>query len=281
MLRQYLVQAQEHIVARTVGQIFSDAYAFEVPCYQRPYVWEEDDVRQLLSDLLDAMDHRRTSGGMYFLGSIFLIKSWSDPQSKIINGQNRLTTLTIMLSVLRDLTTEKEKRFDRRQYIFQKANAHRGTSERFRVLLRNRDRRFFLKHVQQPGGTNTLPDLGILAGSQYRIAANVHYLRENLEALNESRRDELVAFIVQHCYLVVVAVPTAKALVVQVMISLFRWSMSFLRGLKGEVSGKSCFPLQSKRSHRRNSRPQHPAPAGLCSNMPCVNSRTKPASARK
>ena len=148
------------------------------------------------------------------------------------------------------------------------------------ILLRNRDRAFFLKHVQQPGATNTLPDLGILAGSQYRIAANVHYLREKLEALNENRRDELVAFIVQHCHLVVVAVPTGKALVVQVMISLFRWSMSFLRGLKGEVSGKSSFPLQSKRSHRRNSRPQRPAPAGLCSNMPCVNSRAKPASAR-
>jgi hypothetical protein len=247
---------------RTVGQIFSDAYAFEVPSYQRSYVWEQDEVQELLSDLLDAMDNRRTSDGGYFLGSILLIKSPNNPQAKIIDGQNRLTTLTIMLSVLRDLTTEEKKRFDRRKYIFQKPNADRGTSKRFRVLLRNRDGPFFVKHVQQPGATNTLPDLGILGGSRYRIAANVHYLREKLEAVNEIRRDKLVAFIVQHCYLVVVALPTAKALVVQVMISLFRWSRSFLRWLKGEVSEKPRFPLQSKWSHRRNSGLQRPRSSG-------------------
>lgn len=223
---------------RTVGQIFSDAYAFEVPSYQRSYAWEEDQVRKLLSDFLDAMDNKRKSGGVYLLGSIGLIKSPNDSQSKVINGQHRLTTLTIMLGILRDLATEEEKRVDRQTYIFQKANAERGTSERFRVLLRNRDRPFFLKHVQQPGATNTLPDLGILRGSQYRIATNVHCLRERLEALNENRRDELVEFIIQHCSLLVVAVPTTKALVMQVMITCFRLSMSFLIRLKGKVSGR-------------------------------------------
>ena len=229
-----------------MGQIFSDAYAFEVPSYQRSYAWEEDQVRELLSDLLDAMDNKRNnkrnnkrkSGGVYRLGSIGLIKSPNDPQSKVMDGQHRLTTLTIMLAILRDLTTEEEERFDRQTYIFQKANADRRTSERFRVLLRNRDRPFFLKHVQQPGATNTLPDLGIFRGSQYRIATNVHCLRERLEVLDEIRRDELVEFIVQRCSLLVVAVPTAKALVMQVIIKCFRLSMSFLIRLKGKVSGR-------------------------------------------
>ena len=38
---------------RSVGQIFSDDYAFEIPPYQRPYAWEKDQTRELLSDLLD------------------------------------------------------------------------------------------------------------------------------------------------------------------------------------------------------------------------------------
>jgi hypothetical protein len=194
-----------------VGQIFSDDYAFEVPSYQRPYAWEEDQAQELLSDLLDAMDNDNVSGGVYFLGSIVLIKSPNDPQSKIIDGQQRLTTLTILLSILRDLTKDTEKRIDRRSYIFQKANADRGTSERFRLLLRQRDRPFFLKYIQEPGATNALPDLTTLRDSQYRIAANARYLKETLESLDESRRDALVAFIVQRCYLVVVAVPTAEA----------------------------------------------------------------------
>ena len=91
---------------RTIGQIFSDSYGFEIPPYQRPYAWEEDQTRELLEDLIDAMDNKDVSGGIYFLGSIVLIKSPNDSQSKIVDGQQRLTTLTILLSVLRDLTTD-------------------------------------------------------------------------------------------------------------------------------------------------------------------------------
>jgi hypothetical protein len=116
-----------------------------------------------------------------------------------------------LLSVLRDLTTDEEKRIDRRRYIFQKANADRGTSDRFRLLLRTRDRPFFLKTIQQPSATNSLPDAETLEGSQKQIAANARYLREQLELLDEARRDSLIAFIIQRCYLVVVAVPTAEA----------------------------------------------------------------------
>ena len=124
---------------RTIGQIFSDSYAFEIPAYQRPYAWELDQASDLLNDLLEALEQQDTSGGVYFLGSIVLIKSPNEPQSKVIDGQQRLTTLTILLGILRDLTTNEEKRIDRRRYIFQKANADLGTEDRFRLLLRPRD----------------------------------------------------------------------------------------------------------------------------------------------
>jgi Protein of unknown function DUF262/Protein of unknown function (DUF1524) len=196
---------------RTVGQIFDDAYAFEIPAYQRPYAWEVDQASQLLTDLTDAMNDYAASGGVYFLGSIVLIKLPNDPQSKVIDGQQRLTTLTILLSVLRDLTSDTEKRIDRRRYIFQKANADRGTSDRFRVLLRQRDRPFFLKTIQQPDATNSLPEIEQLEGSQQLITANARHFREQLGLLSEETRDALIAFLVQRCYLVVVAVPTAEA----------------------------------------------------------------------
>jgi Protein of unknown function DUF262 len=50
-----------------------------------------------------------------------------------------------------------------------------------------------------------------LEGSQKRIAENTKILRNQLEELPEERRNTLIAFIIQHCYLVVVAVPTAEA----------------------------------------------------------------------
>jgi len=196
---------------RTIRDVFSDAYAFEIPAYQRPYAWEEDQVRELLTDILQAMDNAEASGGIYFLGSIVLIKLPNETQAKVIDGQQRLTTLTILLSVLRDLTTDQYMCFERESYIFQKGSSDRGTTDQYRLLLRERDRAFFLKHVQNRGATNDLLDPSTLDGSRKRIAENTRYFREELEGMSEDRRNKLVAFIVQWCYLVVVAVPTAQA----------------------------------------------------------------------
>ena len=93
---------------RSIGQVFSDTYAFEVPPYQRPYAWEVEQARELLEDLLDAMDNEDPSGSAYFLGSIVLIKSPNNPHAQVVDGQQRLTTLTILLSILRDLTTDQK-----------------------------------------------------------------------------------------------------------------------------------------------------------------------------
>jgi len=83
---------------RNIGDIFSDLYQFEIPPYQRPYAWEEEQARELLNDLLDAMDNRDASGGLYFLGSIVLVKIPTEARARVIDGQQRLTTLTILLS---------------------------------------------------------------------------------------------------------------------------------------------------------------------------------------
>ena len=110
-----------------ISEVFSDRHAFEIPPYQRPYAWETEQARDLLNDISDAMDNTAVSGGIYFIGSIVLIKSPNDPLAKVIDGQQRLTTLTILLSVLRDLTKDDERRLERRAYIFQKADPDKGT----------------------------------------------------------------------------------------------------------------------------------------------------------
>lgn len=201
------IEAQE----RNVGDIFSDAYELEIPPYQRPYAWETEHAQALLVDLLDALDNQDANGGLYFLGSLVLVKAPTEAPSRVIDGQQRLTTLTILLSVLRDLTADKEIRIRRREYVYQKPNADRGLKERYRLLLREYDREFFAKYIQLPGATDDLPDTSRLEGSQKRIAENAHFFRSKLEVMDEERKNTLMAFIVQRCYLVVVAVPTAEA----------------------------------------------------------------------
>ncbi len=196
---------------RVVGRIFSDDYAFEIPPYQRPYAWEIEQARDLLTDLLEAMDDTTTSGGVYFLGSVVLIKSPGTPASKVVDGQQRLTTLTLLLSALRDLTNDPSRKIARCAYVHQAANPDTGAADRHRLLLRERDREFFHRHIQKAGATDILPDRDKLAGSQLRLIENAVLFRTRLTEMDEARRDRLVAFIIQRCYLVVVAVPTAEA----------------------------------------------------------------------
>lgn len=53
---------------RNIGQVFSDNYSFEIPPYQRPYAWEEAQVRELIGDLLHAMENAGAGGNIYFAG---------------------------------------------------------------------------------------------------------------------------------------------------------------------------------------------------------------------
>lgn len=199
-----LIEAHES----RLNQIFSDDYEFEIPSYQRPYAWEGQQAQELLTDFIEAMDN---GDDVYFLGSIVLIKEPHKPLSRVVDGQQRLTTLTIILSILRDLTTDQEVRGTRRVYVYQKANPDSGAAERFRLLLRQRDRAFFQKYIQNPGATNSLPDPDLLEGSQQNIARNAIHLRAELSKLDEDRRNKLIAYLIQRCYLVVVAVPTPEA----------------------------------------------------------------------
>ena len=73
--------------------------------YQRPYVWDEDKVTQLLQDFTDFIDNDSLeSHRQYYLGTILLHEK-NDPTQKqycVIDGQQRLTTLAILYWLLHD-----------------------------------------------------------------------------------------------------------------------------------------------------------------------------------
>ncbi|MYF74056.1 MAG: DUF262 domain-containing protein [Gemmatimonadetes bacterium] len=84
--------------------VFSDKYIFNIPPYQRPYAWTTEQTGELLDDLLYAMGRieQMNEAPPYFLGSIVIIKKEKEnPLAEVIDGQQRLTTLTILLCVLR------------------------------------------------------------------------------------------------------------------------------------------------------------------------------------
>ncbi len=91
---------------KPLGDIFGDKYKFRIPSYQRPYAWTTEQAGELFNDLLNACPETGDiqDAAPYFLGSIVLIKDPQRPEADVVDGQQRLTTLTILLSALRDLS---------------------------------------------------------------------------------------------------------------------------------------------------------------------------------
>src|SRR4051794_9450633 len=85
----------------SLNKVFSADYDFVIPDYQRPYAWGTEQALQLLDALDGSLD--RDEDEPYFLGSVVLVKDRGIPKAEVIDGQQRLTTLTIMFSLLRDL----------------------------------------------------------------------------------------------------------------------------------------------------------------------------------
>ena len=196
---------------KQIADIFSDNYAFTIPPYQRPYAWEIQQARELLDDLSDAMAPNSRSEGLYFLGSIVLVKTPAQPEAKVVDGQQRLTTLTILFSVLRDLTDDAELKISRDTFVKQAANRDRGRPERLRLHLRQRDQVFFENTVQRRDATANLPRLEGLEEIQARIVENALHYRQRLLHMTDEQRSDLISFVLNSCYLVVVTVPTDAA----------------------------------------------------------------------
>jgi uncharacterized protein with ParB-like and HNH nuclease domain len=76
-----------------------------MPEYQRPYEWNVDQAETLLIDIQDAIKEENDS---YFLSSIVLARTEVKNEYEVIDGQQRLMTLTILLAVLRELFHLKE-----------------------------------------------------------------------------------------------------------------------------------------------------------------------------
>lgn len=94
--------------AKNIIKIFSDADSYyQIPDYQRPYSWEDDQVEQLWDDIYSAMESGDES---YFLGPVILIKT--KDRYEVVDGHQRLTTLTILFCVVRDFYKEKLENLD-------------------------------------------------------------------------------------------------------------------------------------------------------------------------
>lgn len=228
-----------------IRKIFSDDFLFTIPRYQRPYAWTTDHASELLSDLLAYMgdgDEEIDEINPYFLGSIVLIKG-DTPDSEVVDGQQRLTTLTILLSCLRPYL-QSDAAQDMTKYLYEKGDTLAGTSNRYRLTLRDRDAKFFQENIQNEKGVERLDGLNTkeLSSSRQNIRSNALHFLSQLEELAEadpSRPLRLAKFIINRCFLVVVWTPDLEsAYRIFSVLNDRGLDLSYTDILKAEIIGK-------------------------------------------
>ena len=93
-----------HAYTRTISDLFSVKKKYVVPRFQRPYSWDTEKVSELWNDIVSNIsindDDTSFNHEEYFIGSLVLVGDDKSVSMQIVDGQQRLTTLTILLSVL-------------------------------------------------------------------------------------------------------------------------------------------------------------------------------------
>lgn len=124
----------------------TDKRMFEIPSYQRGYRWSEIQVNALLDDVYDFHESRTDAKAKYCLQPIVVTRANDGKSWEVIDGQQRLTTLWLILKYLneedvfslsfesrKDIKTFMEKLITAKQYSHDKPEFH-FLSEAYRCI---------------------------------------------------------------------------------------------------------------------------------------------------
>jgi uncharacterized protein with ParB-like and HNH nuclease domain len=197
-----------------LSKIFSSEFNYNIPSYQRPYAWTIQETGILFDDLYDFYKNEDKEEN-YFLGSVVLIKQDDDPKSDVIDGQQRLTTLTILFAIIAHSLSDSDDRDEFKNYINEKGIKSQGIKPKPRLRIRERDNGFFKDYVQEL----KIDELTSLNPESQDTETKANIVR-NAQILQQRIKDTFVndadifnfgSFLVQRCYLVVVSTPSQQS----------------------------------------------------------------------
>ncbi len=97
LLKNNMASAILPLKEQSIAEVYNgNPVTYEVPIYQRNYAWEDDEISALIQDVYDAYTSRKDT---YFIGTLVSYHK-GDQVYEVIDGQQRLTTINIVLSAL-------------------------------------------------------------------------------------------------------------------------------------------------------------------------------------
>lgn len=209
------IKAKEYYVK----DLLSDKFLFEVPTYQRPYCWTEDNIKQFMDDILDAIHNNKDEYGEnfdcyepYFVGSIILsAKELKDDGSgvyDIIDGQQRITTMVMLIATIRDLIDSLEYKNILSSLIYQKANPLMGVRESLRLRVRDKEMDFFRENILEKDGTSNIINLNTMELNDPKqnmvkaVSTFIEKFKDEDGIIDESLLNTFIMYLLQRVVLV-------------------------------------------------------------------------------
>ncbi len=130
-----------------------------IPIYQRVYSWEKEQCKELWDDIIKIGGDDKMDG--HFIGSILYVLdgiTHSDNALLIIDGQQRLTTITLLLTALRDHWSDKRKEIEDHYLI----NSDKDGDKKFRLILSESDKDTLLSLIDKDRRKPSKPSLKIV-----------------------------------------------------------------------------------------------------------------------
>lgn len=121
---------------------------FVIPIYQRLYSWKKEQCEQLWDDIIKIGGNDKMNG--HFIGSILYALdgiTHSDNTLLIIDGQQRLTTITLLLTALRDHLSDEVKRKEIEDHYL--INSDKDGDKKFRLILSDSDKDTLLSLIDK------------------------------------------------------------------------------------------------------------------------------------
>ncbi|WP_120876192.1 DUF262 and DUF1524 domain-containing protein [Helicobacter pylori] len=132
---------------------------FIIPIYQRLYSWKKEQCEQLWDDIIKIGGNDKMNG--HFIGSILYVRVDDTHSSPllIIDGQQRLTTITLLFIALRNRSSDEVKRKKMESYLI---NSDKDGDKKFRLILSESDRDTLLSLIDKDRRKPSEPSVKIV-----------------------------------------------------------------------------------------------------------------------
>ncbi len=135
---------------------------FVIPIYQRVYSWEKEQCKQLWDDIIKTGGNDQIEG--HFIGSIVFVHdgiyTTNYNELLVIDGQQRLTTITLLLTALRNHLSDEVKRKEIEDHYL--INSGKDGDKKFKLILSDSDKDTLLSLIDENKRKPSEPSLKIV-----------------------------------------------------------------------------------------------------------------------